>query len=918
MKSRKMIAENPPVRFAKEKVALAATPRRGSLLYKKFAMMIGAAAITVGAILPLAAFGDCPARAVWAGATGGIVTASDMASPSKWTCYDASGNVLADVVPGRTTTVEFDTGSGSVFADSAGFFGGSGKADGCFIKKGTGNLILDFIPPSDTVQVDDGMIIVRKEHPTLAHRWSFNGNLDDSVTGTAATFIGSSNYTYAVSSSQVVLPGGSRGTSGLDLGPGKLPSDSVTIECWVTPQTGNANWSKVFDVGKKEKEELVFSFANGSGDSCIGVHNGTPWDRGWLMNNTTGTGAMPAGTQYYVAVTLTPDGKGGTRVTALCFNAATGELIASGIDNVVSEWTVDCLDQTNFYLGHTVWGNNDAAAAYNEFRIWDGVFTKSELAAHAILGPDALPGESKNLGNVLARTKPELAHRWSFNGNLYDSVVDGGGNASFTGTGTLAYNDDVSPSEVVLPGGTRGTSGLDLGSGLLPSDGVTIECWVTPQSGNASWSKVFDVGVMNGHELVFTFSNDSGQSCLGVHNNSSKWLMNNTTGTGEMSAETKYYVAVTLTPDGRGNTRVRAWCRNASTGELIADGIDSTIAWSLHLLNQSNFYLGHTVWGNNDAAASYDEFRIWNGVFSPEEIAAHAVLGPDTLPSGDSASAYSPYASDDEQRLLHRWTFNSVTKDLVGTNNAVFNGSVAFNNTGTAASLPGGDHATSWIDLGSSILPMSLGETPFTIETWTTLKSTTVDWTQLFTFGNENGSTGLTGIMFGYRNSWGETFYNPIQSSTSNIKISSTALSKDVEYHISLSVMPAGDGKGASLVWYIFKPDGTLFAEKSGTFTDWSPNTIVQDHFWLGRTFWSDKDATAEINEVRVWGAALSKEQLRVNGTLGPDVLPASLATAAGDVSRAIPTRRRYVESLDALGNTVLTKKFSGLMIIFK
>ena len=45
MKSRKMVAENPPVRFAEEKVALAATPRRGSLLYKKLAMMIGAAAV---------------------------------------------------------------------------------------------------------------------------------------------------------------------------------------------------------------------------------------------------------------------------------------------------------------------------------------------------------------------------------------------------------------------------------------------------------------------------------------------------------------------------------------------------------------------------------------------------------------------------------------------------------------------------------------------------------------------------------------------------------------------------------------------------------------------------------------------------------------------------------------------------------
>ena len=61
MKSRKMVAKNPPVRFDEGEVALAATPRRGSLLYKKLAMMIGAAAIVCGALLhPLFAVSQLP------------------------------------------------------------------------------------------------------------------------------------------------------------------------------------------------------------------------------------------------------------------------------------------------------------------------------------------------------------------------------------------------------------------------------------------------------------------------------------------------------------------------------------------------------------------------------------------------------------------------------------------------------------------------------------------------------------------------------------------------------------------------------------------------------------------------------------------------------------------------------------------
>ena len=45
----KPYAGNPHVRFDEGEVASVATPRRGSLLYKKLAMMIGSAAVAVGA-----------------------------------------------------------------------------------------------------------------------------------------------------------------------------------------------------------------------------------------------------------------------------------------------------------------------------------------------------------------------------------------------------------------------------------------------------------------------------------------------------------------------------------------------------------------------------------------------------------------------------------------------------------------------------------------------------------------------------------------------------------------------------------------------------------------------------------------------------------------------------------------------------
>jgi len=50
--------------------------------------------------------------------------------------------------------------------------------------------------------------------------------------------------------------------------------------------------------------------------------------------------------------------------------------------------------QTSCYLGHSVVsGGNDAAATYNEVRVWKGALTEAELVRNALLGPDsAFPG----------------------------------------------------------------------------------------------------------------------------------------------------------------------------------------------------------------------------------------------------------------------------------------------------------------------------------------------------------------------------------------------------------------------------------------------------------------------------------------------------------------------------------------------
>ncbi len=65
--------------------------------------------------------------------------------------------------------------------------------------------------------------------------------------------------------------------------------------------------------------------------------------------------------------------------------------------------------------------------------------------------------------------------------------------------------------------------------------------------------------------------------------------------------------------------------------------------------------------------------------------------------------------------------------------------------------------------------------------------------------------------------------------------------------------------------------------------------TIVQNNFWIGHSHWGDWDAMADYNELRVWSAALSERQLRINNAMGPDVVPAKGALDLTGAKLEIP-----------------------------
>jgi autotransporter-associated beta strand protein len=378
---------------------------------------------------------------------------------------------------------------------------------GTLVKRGTGTMnLVSSATQSGPVTVEGGKLsIASQQVPVLAHRWSFNGNLTDSVGSSNATVVdvGANNTT--LSASGITLTGGARTASDyVSLGSGLLPKDGtpVTIELWAT-QVAFQSWARIFDVGASNAENLFMAW----GQTTVSTDR-VEWKDGTTSTKDNTIAPYTAGTKYHIAMVIEPGAgaAGATRVTWYAAPASAGSLGAAKGTFDTSN-TLGSFTDTNFWLGRSEYTSDAVAnASYDEVRLWNRSFTASELNALHTLGPDSVGSYATQTrtGSLTGVTDLSVGAGGQFDaaGNTQEvtSVAGGAGAVVNLNGGQLRIKPGGSP--------TATFAGNFTGTGTIVNDGTlrlvgnaTLPAGITLTNNGTldvmTWQGTLPAGVVN-------------------------------------------------------------------------------------------------------------------------------------------------------------------------------------------------------------------------------------------------------------------------------------------------------------------------------------------------------------------------------------------------------------------------------------
>ena len=307
---------------------------------------------------------------------------------------------------------------------------------------------------------------------------------------------------------------------------------------------------------------------------------------------------------------FTPKRDGWYRITAAFGNFGLGGGPRSGIGILYreddGEWK-----NFDFTMDNRVFRVNPPG------RLPSAMEARDELAlSRALLKPDTVLSEISAKSGKGSRG---LIHRWSFSGNLKDSV--GGADAKAVGGDVSFENKSVRI--------TPQSGYVDLGADVIPNrDGeFTIEIWATQHSIN-NWSRVFQIPDSWGDNDFFWAWNAGTDARKWGWKVAGYGLWYKVKGDGLCPGKEHHFVVRYFkNKEGRGAFIVHVF-RGEDCYWWRGEQLNGTMFTS-----HKAFWLGKSPFADNSQAdASYDEVRIWNRSLSDLEVQLSAILGPDRLP----------------------------------------------------------------------------------------------------------------------------------------------------------------------------------------------------------------------------------------------------------------------------------------------
>ncbi len=725
--------------------------------------------------------------------------------------------------------------------------------------------------------------------PTLLHRWSFNGNAEDSIGTKHGKTEG--NVTYINNNTAISLAGGSKGTSWVELNAdgaaGLLPEGDkpFTIEMWTTLREVT-NYSACFTLGKRDvtdwqsnKGILVAFYNPGIKSPAFKPMGGVNTDY------RIGYTALENGGTYHLVVVVRPRGdNNGAAAEVYIHNALTGAPVGFTA-GVYDNWTTSSIIQESFALGRNFYGDNDPKANFDEVRVWEGALAIDDIVNNISAGPDALPESfaSATIDDTYFKHEFTTGER-KFTGN------NGSDPAGVYKNDTPVLGSN-GPDTAVF---AQGFGSIHDGDNVLNSD-WTIAMSVKPS--NAEKAVLLSLGsIQNSGKKMFVVASSSTPGALylpifqnwggGSAKNYIPADANKVTGLGDMLDTFHSLVAVHV---ARNANRKGGVIKIYWDGKLIQTFDSSNSCEGRAYGNGFQLLGAHGGFGDindfhngeEDKLAAYQDVRFYSRALSADEVGLYAQAFP-------AATTRESVATDS---LMHRWSFNGSLEDSVGTRHAVLQGgdkaNMAFINGNTEISLTDGDGGAdrSWIDLGKNLFPRDLGDTPFTIELWTTLRDLQI-WRPCFSIGFKGTNDGRKGLHVAYHDVHGP-FFNPTKAVASGVYLGSgnKVLMPEAQFptnekcHMVLVVQPDGNGN-AYVQQIVHKADGTFIGDNFEPIGSWTTASFEDDYeFMLGRGFYGDSNPKASFDEVRVWKTALTRQQIKENISLGPDKLPKALIT---------------------------------------